>query len=160
MAFARAKQGLQATVFDLPQVTPITRRYVHKDGMQQQVDTRDGDFRRDDLRKPDGRGYDLVFISAIVHIFSPHDNVMLLKRVHDAVNPGGRVAVLDFVMDEERLRPAFGALFAINMLVSTPQGDSYTEREIKSWLDQSGFVELQRIEADGSTSIIQGVKQA
>lgn len=158
MAFARAKQGLQATVFDLPQVTPITRRYVHKDGMQQQVDTRDGDFRRDDLKKPDGTGYDLVFVSAIVHMFSPHDNVMLLKRVYEAVAPGGRVVVLDFVMDEERLRPAFGALFSINMIVSTPQGDSYTESEIKSWLDQAGFTDVQRIEADGPTAFVQGVK--
>lgn len=160
MAFARAREGIRATVFDLPQVTPIAREYLRKDGMQDKVDTRDGNFRRDSLQLPDGSGYDLVFVSAILHMLSPKENLLLLRKVHDAVNPGGRVVVLDFVMDEDRLQPDFGALFSINMLVSTTLGDSYTQSEIEDWLHQAGFSDMQRIETDGHATFIQGTRPA
>jgi len=164
MAFARAGKeagrDIRVTVFDLPQVTPITRRYLEKDDMQHAVSTRDGDFRRDPLHLPDGSGYDLVFVSAIVHMLSPKENLKLLQKVHDAVNPGGRAAVLDFVMDEDRLHPVFGALFSINMLVSTEHGDSYTRSEISGWMEEAGFTDIQRIDAPGATAYIQGVKPA
>lgn len=160
MAFARANPDIRVTVFDLPQATPITRRFLNQEGMEQRVRTRDGDFRHDPLRAPDDSGYDLVFISSIVHMLSPRENRALLRKAFEAANPGGWAVVLDFVMDEDRLAPLFGVLFSLNMLVGTPQGDTYTQGEVSDWLTGAGFTEITRIEGGNDTAFIQGTRPA
>ncbi len=156
MAFARARPGLVATVFDLPQVTPITRRYLKQEGLEHAVQTRDGNFRHDALTGPGGERYDLVFLSAIVHMLSPDENRALLRKAFDATAPGGRCAVLDFVLDATRLHPPFGALFALNMLVGTSHGDTYTADEITGWLLEAGFTVPELLPAGPDTSYVVG----
>jgi hypothetical protein len=75
--------------------------------------------------------------------------------VYQALNPGGRVAIRDFLIDPDRTTPLRGALFSVNMLVNTQEGRCYTEEEIGSWLVESGFsnVSVHR-EDDGSGTVI------
>ena len=115
MAFVRAKEGLTATVFDLPNVIPLTGKYIEQEGFSGSIDTVAGDYSVDDF----GSGFDLVFLSAIVHINSYEENLALIRKCAAALNPQGRVVVQDFIMDEDRTGPAFGALFALNMMVGT-----------------------------------------
>ncbi|MBI5240117.1 MAG: methyltransferase domain-containing protein [Elusimicrobia bacterium] len=130
IAFARAHPALRATVFDLPQVVPLARGYIRAAGLQDRVEARVGDYDRNPL--PDG--YDLVFLSHILHSNSPARNRRLLRKCARSLNPGGLVVIQEFLVDEDRTGPQFAALFALNMLVGTPAGDAYTEREIGSWL--------------------------
>ena len=62
-------------------------------------------------------------------------------------------------MDKERTTPPFGAFFALNMLVGTEDGDTYTEAEIKSWLKKSGFKDIRRLEGEGPASIMAAIKK-
>jgi len=140
MAFARTKKGLRATVFDLPNVLPITRGYIGREGLAGAVSTVEGDYLRDELP----HGFDLVFLSAIVHSNSPEENGALIVKCARALNPGGTVVVQDFVMDETRVHPAAGALFALNMLVGTGQGDTFTESEIAGWMTAAGLSGVSR----------------
>ena len=48
-------------------------------------------------------------------------------------------------MDTTRTKPAMGALFALNMLVSTPAGDTYTFDEVKSSLEMAGFEKVEML---------------
>ncbi len=97
MAFVAAREGVTARVFDLPAVVPLTEKYVDQEGFSDKVGTVAGDFTTDEL----GSGYDLVFVSAIVHANSPDENERLIRKCADALNPGGRVVVQDFIMDED-----------------------------------------------------------
>jgi SAM-dependent methyltransferase len=151
-AFARAKRDLRATVFDLPDIVPITRRYVDEDGAADRIDIVTGDLTRDDL----GRGFDLVFISAIVHSFPPDENRRLMKKSAAALNPGGRVVVQEFLMNEDRTGPLSAALFALNMLVGTPAGDTYTESEVRSWMTDAGFDAIDRRDMPFGTGLVIG----
>lgn len=45
-------------------------------------------------------------------------------------------------MDTSRTKPPAGALFALNMLVNTPAGDTYTFDEVKHDLETAGFVKV------------------
>jgi hypothetical protein len=54
----------------------------------------------------------------------------LEKRVA-ALGIGGRMVLHGFVMDDDRVGSAFGALFALDMLVGTDGGNTYTESEIR-----------------------------
>ena len=80
-----------------------------------------------------------TLISAIIHMNSLEQNVDLYKKIFDALVPGGRIVIRDHVMKPDRTIPKAGALFAINMLVGTPTGGTYTYDEIKTGLTAAGF---------------------
>lgn len=148
MAFARA--GHAAVVFDLPNVVTLTRAYVRAEGLAAQVEIVAGDY----LRDPIGDGYDAVLLSSVIHSHPPPENRALLAKVAAALRPGGRIIVRDFLMDEGRDGPLQPALFALNMLVGTPAGDTYTEREVREWLQEAGCREVTRADTAGASLVI------
>jgi 2-polyprenyl-3-methyl-5-hydroxy-6-metoxy-1,4-benzoquinol methylase len=155
--FVKAGHNLKATIFDLPHVVELSRKYVAEAGVADAIDFKTGDYTE---TADFGSGYDLAFLCAIVHINSPRVNRELVRKCHAALNTGGRLVIQDFILDDSRTKPAPGAIFALNMLVNTPDGDSYTETEIKSWLEEAGFSGIQKLEPLGPTASIVGVKQA
>lgn len=138
IAFALAQPALTAVVLDLPNVTPIARRAIVRAGLEARIATVDGDYDRDELPG----GFDLVLLSAIVHSCSPAEIAELFRKCHRALAPGGRLVVRDFVMAPDRTAPAPGALFAINMLVGTDGGGTYTEAEMRGWMEEAGFADV------------------
>jgi 2-polyprenyl-3-methyl-5-hydroxy-6-metoxy-1,4-benzoquinol methylase len=86
-----------------------------------------------------GTGYDLVLLPNFLHHFDAATNVALLKRVRTAMNPGGTVATIEFVPNEDRVSPPVAASFSIIMLQRTEHGDAYTFRELDDMFRQAGF---------------------
>ncbi|MFH0866577.1 MAG: methyltransferase [Bacteroidota bacterium] len=156
MAFTDARKKITATVYDLPNVLPITKNFIRQHGFEKKVDTFAGDYNLNDLPK----GYDLIFISAVVHINSYRDNVKLMKKCVKALNPGGTVVIQDHIMNEDRAAPAPGAMFALNMLVGTDEGDTYTETEIKDWFLKAGIKFIKQIPSVTGNSLIIGRKNS
>ena len=154
MAFARAKNGLRTTVFDLPNVLPLTQKYVEEAGFSDRISTAPGDYNEDEF----GTGFDMAFLSAIIHINSFDKNQELVQRVSRALNPGGRIVISDFIMEDNRFEPMFGAFFALNMLTGTPGGDTYTESEIKNWMEAAGISFTERIDM-GRVGLMVGTKK-
>ncbi len=152
MAMARRQPGLHAVVFDLPNVVPITQRYIAAEGLADRVAIATGDYMTDPL--PDN--FDLVFLSAVVHSNPPEANAALIATCAAVLNPGGVVAVVDWVMSPDRVAPASGALFALNMLVATDGGDTFTEAEIAGWLTAAGLADITRTPTPFGTDIITG----
>jgi 2-polyprenyl-3-methyl-5-hydroxy-6-metoxy-1,4-benzoquinol methylase len=152
MAFVRAAQGVHAVVFDLPNVVPLTRHYVESGGYAAQVSTVVGDYRDQELPA----GFDLVFLSAIIHANSPEENRRLLRKAAAAANPGGQVVVLDQIVNEDRTAPAMAVMFALNMLVGTGAGDTYTESEVRSWMQEAGLQRIIRKDTPFGNSLIIG----
>jgi SAM-dependent methyltransferase len=154
MEFARVVPGLRAVVFDLPNVLPLTAGYLARAGLADRVALVAGDYDRDDL----GRGFDLVFLSAIIHSNSPDANRALIRKGVAALNPHGQLVVQDFIVDETRTGPPFGALFALNMLVGTPAGDTYTESEARQWMTEAGLAGVARTDMEFGTNLLVGRK--
>ncbi len=141
IAFLEKNPHLTATVFDLPDVIPLAVERLKKDGYLERVSLVAGDFYKDALPA----GCDLALLSAVIHQNSPQENLALCKKIYDALQPGGVLLIRDHIMDESRTYPPAGALFAINMLVHTTGGDTYTFHEIKDVLEQAGFQEVKQI---------------
>jgi SAM-dependent methyltransferase len=152
MEFVRARSGVTAVVFDLPQVVPLSRGYIQSAGFGAQVEVVAGDYTHDDL----GKGFDLAFLSSVIHSNSYDANRHLIRKASDALNPGGRVAVLDSLMNEDRSGPLASALFAINMLVGTEAGDTYTPSEVHAWMIDAGLADISRIDTPFGTSLMIG----
>ena len=141
IAFARAYSELHADVFDLPPVVELTREYIRAAGLAERIGTRSGDMRTDEL----GSGYDLLLVSAICHMFGPEENQELFARCYRALAPGGRLVVRDFILDPDQTSPRQAALFALNMLVGTKAGSTYTEAQYAEWLRGAGFSRVERL---------------
>jgi SAM-dependent methyltransferase len=134
-AFLRANPELSATLLDLPEVVPLAEERLRGAKLLDRVDLVCGDFYVDELP----RGCDLALLSAIIHQNSPARNIELFRKVRRALQPGGLLLIRDHIMAEGRIRPVPGALFALNMLVCTDGGDTYTYAEIESALLEAGF---------------------
>lgn len=89
-----------------------------------------------------GIGYDLVLLPNFLHHFDSDGCVMLLKKAHASLAPGGRVAVVEFVPNDDRVSPEFPAGFAWVMLATTPKGDAYTAREFADMARLAGFRDI------------------
>jgi predicted O-methyltransferase YrrM len=144
IAFLDAEPRMEATLFDLPPVIHMARERLEASGMQERVRLVAGDYRTDALPA----GHDLAFVSAIIHQNSPAENKALFRKIYDALVPGGRIVVRDHLLSPDRTRPRSGALFAVNMLVGTKGGNSYTEDEVREALQEAGFVNIKTIQPD------------
>ncbi len=139
MAFLRAVPDGRATLFDLPDGIEQARQRIEHTKLADRAALVAGDFYKDDLP---GR-VDLAWVSAIVHQNSRRQNVALLRKVHDALVSGGRIAIRDVVMEPCHTQPVGGALFAINMLVNTTSGGTFTFDELAEDLATAGFVDTE-----------------
>ncbi len=135
IAFSRACPSATATLFDLPPVIPLARTRLADAGLSDRVKLVAGDFMTDPLPP----GADLAWVSAIVHQNSRAQNRVLFAKVFQALQPGGRIAIRDILMDVSRTQPVAGALFAVNMLVSTEGGGTFTFDELRQDLEAAGF---------------------
>ncbi len=143
IAFLRAAPEMTATLFDRPAVIPIARERLAEAGMLSRVCLVAGDFYQDELPG----GHDLAMLSAIIHQNSPAQNVELFQKVQRALVSGGRMIIRDHVMDALRTRPKAGAIFAVNMLVNTKGGSTYTFAEIRKGLEEAGFIKVRMLGA-------------
>lgn len=155
MEIARMYPDITAWVFDLPEVIPLTRQYIDREGLTERVFTLSGDFMQDDI----GSGYDMIFVSAIIHSYSPEANRGLIRKCVQALGDRGMLVIQDYIMDEERTSPVDGALFAINMLVNTDAGSTYTEKEVTGWMQDAGLTGIMRIDTANRTVQMVGRKR-
>jgi predicted O-methyltransferase YrrM len=154
LTFARRFPTLHAVVFDEAETLEVTRANIEEHGLGKRVSVLEGDCFRDDLGGP----YDFVFLSNLVHIYAAEANRDLIARCAAVLNPGGRVAIKDFLTDPDRTSPAGGALFAVNMLVGTDGGDCYTTKETRGWLENAGLAYMELVELTAQSRIIVGRK--
>ncbi len=149
IAFLQAHPAMRATVFDFAPVVEIGQEQVAKAGLRERVNFIAGDMTKDDF----GSGYDLILISNIIHSFGPEMNREIVRKCYRALESGGMLIIKDFLVDNDRSGPAFGLMFAINMLVNTPEGDTYTYAEVRDWTDQAGFVSGHAIDLTPQTRL-------
>src|SRR5581483_2520371 len=86
-----------------------------------------------------GRDHALVLLTNFLHHFDPPTNESLLRRVHASLAPGGRVAAVEFVPNEDRVSPPEAAAFSLTMLAGTAAGDAYTFSEYERMFSAVGF---------------------
>jgi len=94
-----------------------------------------------------GDGYNAVLLTNFLHHFDAPTCEKLLKKIHAALAPGGRVVTVEFIPNDDRVTPAESAGFALTMLVATPAGDAYTFKELERMFKNAGFTgsELHRL---------------
>ncbi len=154
MAFIDKKADIKATVFDLPNVLPTSKKYIEKEGYTNKIRAVEGNYLTDNFPEK----YDLILLSAIIHINSLEENKELIKKCANSLNVGGQVIISDFIQNEEKTGPQRATLFAVNMLVGTQSGNTYTGQEVKEMFTYANLTFKQRIDTDFKGTILIATK--
>ena len=150
-AFLEALPQAKGTIFDLPVAIQEARRRFAGTPLESRVSFAEGDFYQNEFPT----GFDLAWISAIIHQHGRTESQTLYQKVYRALNSGGRIFVRDFVMEPHRTSPTQGTLFGINMLVATHNGMVYTFDEIYADLEVAGFVNIRlAVPADTMSAVV------
>ena len=156
-AFLETYPDMKATLFDLPSVIKIAQTFLADTDLVDRITFVAGDFNKEEFPT----GHDLALLSAIIHQNSPEQNIELYRKIYRALQPGGRLVIRDHVMSMDHTRPISGALFAVNMLVVTHEGRTYSFEEIKASLESAGFTQIHLIKPDEQMNgLVEGFKQS
>ena len=135
IAIAKQNSDARITALDWAPVLRVAERNARNASVHDRYDMLPGSAFDVDFKGP----YDAVLLTNFLHHFDPPTCVGLLKKVHAALGPGGRVATLEFVPNEDRVSPPVAAAFSMIMLTSTVAGDAYTLNELTAMYNEAGF---------------------
>ena len=140
ITLAKAWPHLQATVLDLPQVTPITQKIVDEEGATDRVTIMEADV----VSGPVPGTYDVAILRALLQVLSPEDARRAVQNISAAMNPDGTVYIVGQILDDSRTSPPEAVGFNLSFINKYEVGESYTEQEHRAWLSEAGFVDVDR----------------
>ena len=136
ITLASRNPKVEVTALDWNNVLEVARENARTAGLGARFRTIAGSA----FEVPFGAGYDLILLPNILHHFDPAACEKLLAKTHAALAPGGRIAIVEFVPDDDRSGPVDAVCFALVMLAGTPAGDAYTFAEYQAMLEHARFV--------------------
>jgi 3-hydroxy-5-methyl-1-naphthoate 3-O-methyltransferase len=145
---------VQVTAVDWPEVIPVTRDTVARYGLTDRFAFVEGDLLQADF----GKDYAVATLGHILHSEGEKRSRALLAKSFHAVRSRGTIAIAEFLVNPDRNGPLNALFFAVNMLVNTEQGDTYSFEEIGNWLSEAGFVDARTIESPGPSPLILATK--
>ena len=154
IALAQQSPQIKIVAVDWPKVLEVTKRVVERHGLAERLETAPGDFLEADL----GQGHYVATIGHILHSEGRERSRRLISRVFDALAPGGTVAIAEFIPNNNRTGPPNALIFAVNMLINTKEGDTFTFREISAWLREAGFRTVRLLEAPAPSPLVLATK--
>jgi predicted O-methyltransferase YrrM len=132
---------MQAVVFDLPATQPFAEETIARFGLADRITFTPGDY----LETPLPGGFDVVWMSHILHAERPDDCRRLIDRAAGALAPGGLMVIHDFFLNAAMDGPLFPSLFALNMLLGTDGGQAYSFEQVQAMLTAAGLRHIERL---------------
>jgi SAM-dependent methyltransferase len=147
---AQKSRRVRVTAVDWAGMIPTTRRITEKFGVREHFEFVEGDLLEADF----GNGYDVATLGHILHSEGEERSRQLLEKTFRALRPGGTIAIAEWLVNDQRTEPAPALMFAVQMLVNTEKGDTFSFNEIKGWLEEAGFRKVGKLQAPGPSPLI------
>lgn len=154
IALAQQSPLVRLTAVDWPEVLKVTERVAQRHGMKGRLTTLPGDL----LKVNYGNSHNVATLGHILHSEGRTRSQRLLKKTFKALSPGGTIAIGEFLVNPDRMGPPSSLLFAVNMLVNTQAGDTYSFKEISGWLRDAGFKRPRLLEVPGPSPLVLATK--
>jgi hypothetical protein len=154
IALAEQSPQVQISAVDWPPVLAVTERIARRHGVGQRLTVIPGDI----LKVRFGKNQHLATLGHILHSEGRARSRKLLKKTFDALAPGGTIAIMEFLVNHDRRSPVIGLLFAVNMLVNTEEGDTFSFEEISGWLGEAGFVKPRLLKVPSVSPLVLATK--
>jgi ubiquinone/menaquinone biosynthesis C-methylase UbiE len=154
IALAQQSPHVNIAAVDWPEVLKVTERMAQRHGVGDRLSKLPGDL----LKVNYGNGHHIATLGHILHSEGRDRSRRLLKRTYDALCPGGTIAIMEFVVEHDRSGPPMGLMFAVNMLVNTRAGDTFSFKEMSGWLREAGFRKPRLLEVPAVSPLVLATK--
>jgi ubiquinone/menaquinone biosynthesis C-methylase UbiE/DNA-binding transcriptional ArsR family regulator len=154
IALAQKLPRVRITAVDWAGMIPTTKRITRDFGVSDRFNYLEGDI----LTANFGNRYDIATLGHILHSEGERRSRQLLKKTFRALKSGGTIAIAEWLVNDERTKPLPSLMFAVQMLVNTEKGDTFSFNEIKKWLEEAGFKKVRKLEAPGPSPLILATK--
>ena len=145
---------IQATVVDLPSTIVQTRKFLDSAAALDRVGVRAANV----VEGPVPGSYDVAVMKSFIQVLSADHARSALRHVNQSLEPSGTLFILGTILDDSRLAPSLAVKSNLNFLNVYDEGRAYTEGEYRDWLEEAGFVVLERVVVQDGTSIIKAQK--
>ena len=154
IALAQRSPRVRVTAVDWAGMIPTTKRITQEFGVADRFNYVEGDM----LEANFGSDYDIAILGHILHSEGEDRSRRLLKKIFRALKSGGTIAIAEWLVNDDHTKPLPSLMFAVQMLVNTEKGDTFSFKEIKSWLEEAGFKNARTIEAPGPSPLVLATK--
>lgn len=154
--FCRKYPQLRAVVADLPTTRPFAEQTIARFGLSDRIKFLAADV----IEDPIGSGFDVVWISHLLHSLGPQTNQAVIDKAASALAGGGQILIQEFILEDHRTAPLHPALFSLNMLLGTASGQAYSQADLAAMLTKAGLSKVQRlpISLPNGAGIMCGIK--
>ena len=154
IALAQKSSRVRVTAIDWAGIIPTTKRITQKFGVSDQFKFIQGDINEVEF----GGGYDVATLGHILHSEGEERSRRLLKKTSHALKSGGTISIAEWLVNDDRTEPLPSLMFAVQMLVNTEKGDTFSFKEIRGWLEEAGFKKVRKLQAPGPSPLILATK--
>jgi len=154
IALTQKSPRVRVTAVDWAGMIPTTKRVTEKFGARDRFDFIEGDL----LKTNFGNRYDIAILGHILHSEGEERSRQLLKKTFGALKSGGTIAIAEWLVNDQRTEPAPALMFAVQMLVNTEKGDTFSFSEIKSWLEDAGFKKVRKLKTPHPSPLVVATK--
>jgi hypothetical protein len=144
---AKQHTNISCTSLDLPEVEPIAKENIEKQGLAGKVKTGTIDFFKDEFPKAD-----VITMGMILHDWDLNNKKMLIKKAYNALPVGGAFIAVENIIDDDRRKNAFGLFMSLNMLIEFGVAFDFTGADFESWTKEAGFKKVEIIPLVGPSS--------
>jgi ubiquinone/menaquinone biosynthesis C-methylase UbiE len=135
IALCQRNPELRATVLDFPNVITVAERFVKEGKLQDRI----AYLRGDAIGTPWPNDQDLVLMSYLLSAVAEPSIPLLIRKAWDALRPGGRLLIHDFMLDNDETGPALAALWFLQYLSGRIDGISFSAATLAAQLEGHGF---------------------
>jgi ubiquinone/menaquinone biosynthesis C-methylase UbiE len=135
IALCQRHSDLRATVLDFPNVVSVAERFVKEEQLQDRI----GYVRGDAVSATWPGGQDVVLMSYLLSAVAEASIPLLFRKAWDALRPGGRLLIHDFMLDDDETGPALAALWFLQYLSGRVDGISFSAASLAAPLESQGF---------------------
>jgi len=154
IALAQKSPRVRVSAVDWAGMIPTTKRITQKFAVGERFNYVEGDI----LEANFGSGYDIATLGHILHSEGEDRSRQLLAKTFRALKSGGTIAIAEWLVNDDRTKPLPSLMFAVQMLVNTEKGDTFSFNEIKNWLEEAGFKKVRKVEAPGPSPLVLATK--
>ncbi|GJL62585.1 MAG: methyltransferase [Nitrospirales bacterium] len=153
IALAQRYPKLSGVLID--QSVSVARRLIKHQGFEHRLSVCKGNV----FSAPFPKDSDAALAANIFHDFNAQENQLLLRRIRDALRPGGKVFIVEFFLDNTEAKPVEATVFSLLMYAFTDTGRCYSWSEVETWLQSEGFGKFRRHPITGSIGTLEATKR-
>ncbi len=150
----KSKPSMKVSAIDYPNIINEASKHIDREGLSGQIELLSGDVYSD----PIPGKYDAIFISHMLSNYAFWDNVALMHKLFDILNPGGKIIIQETIIDDLKISPEFATIDSVNLMVNTQSGDVFTETDLWMMLKEGWFEFISRRDTPFDSSIVIGKK--